>query len=70
MNQQISVDDAFPVYQRRCGELFNETLLLRAQVEVLERQISSLEAERSRLMKELEVFGVQPQPNAPVTSEC
>jgi hypothetical protein len=68
MGTQISVEEAFPVYQRRCGELFNETLLLRAQVEVLERQISSLEAENSRLMKELEVFGVQP--NAPVTSEC
>ncbi|MEV8033884.1 hypothetical protein [Streptomyces sp. NPDC086182] len=43
MAQQISVEEAFPVYQRRCGELFNETLLLRAQVEVLERRIAELE---------------------------
>lgn len=40
MSQQISLDDAFPVYQKRCAELFEETLLLRAQVGALERQLA------------------------------
>jgi ubiquinone biosynthesis protein UbiJ len=44
MGQQISVEDAFPVYRKRCGELFDETLVLRAQVEVLERRVKELEA--------------------------
>jgi ubiquinone biosynthesis protein UbiJ len=43
MGQQISVEDAFPVYRKRCGELFDETLVLRAQVEVLERRVKELE---------------------------
>ncbi|MFD7999948.1 HAD family hydrolase [Streptomyces mirabilis] len=41
MGQQISVEDAFPVYRKRCGELFDETLVLRAQVEVLEKQLAA-----------------------------
>jgi ubiquinone biosynthesis protein UbiJ len=43
MGTQISVEDAFPVYRKRCGELFDETLVLRAQVEVLERRVKELE---------------------------
>ncbi|MEV0220903.1 hypothetical protein [Streptomyces sp. NPDC050704] len=41
MNQQISVEDAFPTFQKRCAELFEENLLLRAQVDVLQRQLDA-----------------------------
>jgi cell division septum initiation protein DivIVA len=40
MAQQISVEDAFPTFQKRCRELFEENLILRAQVDVLERQLA------------------------------
>ncbi|WP_199546582.1 hypothetical protein [Streptomyces sp. N35] len=40
MAQQISVEDAFPTFRQRCRELFEENLLLRAQVDVLERQLA------------------------------
>lgn len=43
MSQQISIDDAFPTFQKRCRELFEENLFLRAQVDVLQRRISELE---------------------------
>lgn len=49
--QQISVDDALPVYRQRCGELFDETLLLRAQVAGLQREIAALQEERQRLQQ-------------------
>jgi prefoldin subunit 5 len=51
MGQQISVEDAFPVYRKRCGELFDETLVLRAQVEVLERQLTAAQEENQRLQQ-------------------
>jgi hypothetical protein len=51
MGQQISVEDAFPVYRKRCGELFDETLVLRAQVEVLERQLTAAQEENWRLQQ-------------------
>jgi cell division septum initiation protein DivIVA len=40
MAQQISVEDAFPTFQKRCRELFEENLILRAQVDVLERKLA------------------------------
>jgi cell division septum initiation protein DivIVA len=43
MAQQISVEDAFPTFQKRCRELFEENLLLRAQADVLERRVKELE---------------------------
>lgn len=43
MGQQISIEDAFPTFQKRCRELFEENLLLRTQVDVLERRVSELE---------------------------
>ncbi|MCX4704369.1 hypothetical protein [Streptomyces sp. NBC_01373] len=43
MKQQISVEDAFPTFQKRCRELFEENLILRAQVDVLERRLGELE---------------------------
>lgn len=47
--QQISLDDAFPIYQKRCGELHEETLLLRAHVASLERQLAEAQEENARL---------------------
>jgi len=41
MGQQISVEEAFPTFQKRCTELFEENLVLRAQVDVLERQLAA-----------------------------
>lgn len=43
--QQIPVEDAFPVYRQRCSELFDENLILRAQVGMLERQLAALQQE-------------------------
>jgi hypothetical protein len=68
MNQQIPIEDALVVFRRKYGEVADANILLEARAAGLERQISQLEGENSRLMKELEVFGVQPA--APVTSEC
>lgn len=47
--QQISVEDALPVFRQRCGELFDETLLLRAKVAGLERQLAAAQEENQRL---------------------
>jgi hypothetical protein len=67
MNQHIPIEDALAVFRRKYGEVADANILLEARAVGLERQISQLEAEKSRLMKELEVFGVQPA--EPVTSE-
>lgn len=48
-SQQIPVDDAFPVYRQRCGELFDETLLLRSKVAWLERELAAAREENQRL---------------------
>jgi hypothetical protein len=47
--QQIPVDDAFPVYRQKCGELFDETLLLRSKVAWLERELAAAREENQRL---------------------
>jgi hypothetical protein len=47
--QQVSVEDAFPVYRQRCGELFDETLILRSKVAVLEQQLAAAREENERL---------------------
>lgn len=44
MGQKISVEDAFPTFQRKVRELFEENLLLRAQVDTLERQLAEANA--------------------------
>jgi hypothetical protein len=49
MSQQISMQDAFPTFQKRCTELFEANLLLQAQVDVQERQIAALQEENARL---------------------
>lgn len=38
---QISMEDAFPTFQKRCTELFEANLLLQAHVDVLERQLAA-----------------------------
>ena len=50
MGQQVSVEDAFPVYRERCSELFDENLLLRSQVAALERKIAAAREENARLL--------------------
>lgn len=49
MSQQISIEDAFPVYRERCSELFDENLLLRAQNASTERQLATAQEEVARL---------------------
>lgn len=53
MAQQISVEDAFPVFRDRCRELFDENLLLRAQVASLERRLTDAQEENDRLTNEV-----------------
>jgi hypothetical protein len=47
--QQISMEDAFPTFQRRCRELFEENLLLQVQVDTKERELAALQEENARL---------------------
>lgn len=51
MGQQISTDDALPVYRQTCGELFDRNLLLQAQIGILERQVTELQGEITRLQQ-------------------
>ncbi|MER5715707.1 hypothetical protein [Streptomyces sp. NPDC002132] len=44
MAQQISIEDAFPTFQKRVRELFEENLLLRAQVDTLERRLAAAQS--------------------------
>lgn len=49
MAQQISIEDAFPTFQKRCRDLFEENLLLLAQVDVLQRQLAAAQEENERI---------------------
>lgn len=49
MTQQISMEDAFPTFQKKTRELFEANLLLQAQVDVYERRITALTEENERL---------------------
>lgn len=46
MSQQISIEDAFPTFQRRCRELFEENLVLHARVDTLERRLAEADGQR------------------------
>jgi hypothetical protein len=46
---QVSVEDVFPVYRKRVSDLQDETLILRAKVDVLEKQLATAQAENERL---------------------
>jgi hypothetical protein len=49
--QSIPLEDAFPIFQKRCGELHDETLLLRSHVAFLERQLAEAQEENTRLQQ-------------------
>jgi hypothetical protein len=49
MGQQISIEDAFPTFQRKTTELFEANLLLQAQVDVQGRELAALREENERL---------------------
>ncbi|WP_030344750.1 hypothetical protein [Streptomyces sp. NRRL S-1022] len=51
MAGQISVEDAFPTFQKKVRELFEANLLLQAQVDVLERRVTELTEENTRLQQ-------------------
>lgn len=52
--QQVSVEDAFPVYRQRASELFDENLILRTKVGILERRVTELEKENAELQQRTE----------------
>lgn len=60
MGQQISIEDAFPTFQRKTTELFEANLLLQAQVDVQGRELAALREENERLK-----HGT-PEPETPV----
>lgn len=47
--QQISMEAAFPTFQRKTTELFEANLLLQAQVDVQQRELAALREENERL---------------------
>lgn len=47
MGQQVSVEAALSVFRQRCGELHDETLLLKARVGELEAEVEQLRASGS-----------------------
>lgn len=49
MGQQISIEDAFPTFQRKTTELFEANLLLQAQIDVQGRELAALREENERL---------------------
>ena len=49
MTQQISMEEAFPTFQKKCGELFEANMLLQAQVDVQARQLDAARAEIEQL---------------------
>lgn len=59
MGQKISMEEAFPTFQRRCTELFDEGMLLRAQVHILEQRLAAALEENEKLRAQL------PQPEEP-----
>lgn len=48
-NQQIAIEDVFPVVRQRCTELFDENLLLRGQVAGLQRELAAARADSERI---------------------
>ena len=49
MAQQISIEDAFPTFQKRCTELFEQNLVLTAQVDILTKQLDAARSENEQL---------------------
>ncbi|MCX5253641.1 hypothetical protein OOK27_05560 [Streptomyces canus] len=46
---QISMEAAFPTFQKKCSELFDANMLLQAQLDVQERELVALREENERL---------------------
>jgi len=59
MTQQISMEDAFPTFQKKTTELFEANMLLQAQVDIQAREIAALREENERLKNG------EPAPEAP-----
>jgi hypothetical protein len=49
MSQQISMEDAFPTFEKKTIELFRSNMLLQAQVDVQGRELAALREENERL---------------------
>jgi hypothetical protein len=62
---QVSVEDVFPVYRKRVSDLQDETLILRAKVEVLEKQLTAAQAENASLKKAANAPAASPDQAAP-----
>lgn len=60
--QQISVEDAFPTYRQKCGELFDANMILQAQVSVLQRQNAALQQQLDEAREQLTQTGASQQP--------
>ncbi|MFE3031590.1 hypothetical protein ACFXKY_08065 [Streptomyces canus] len=46
---QISMEAAFPTFQKKCSELFEANMLLQARIDVQERELVALREENERL---------------------
>jgi hypothetical protein len=64
---QVSVEDVFPVYRKRVSDLQDETLILRAKVDVLEKQLAAAHAENERLKQAAAAPAGPDQTTAPTT---
>lgn len=49
MTQKISMEAAFPTFQKKTTELFEANMLLQAQVDIQARELADLRAENERL---------------------
>lgn len=65
---QISIEDAFPTFQKKCSELFEANLLLAAQVDVLTKENAALRTELDGAQAEIEQLmaaATEPTPAGP-----
>ena len=66
MGQQISIEDAFPTFQRKTTELFEANLLLQAQVDVQGRELAALREENEHLKAVAQPLPPEPGEPEPV----
>lgn len=62
MTQQISVEDAFPTYRQKCGELFDANMILQAQINVLQQQNAALQQQLDEAQEQLTQAQASQQP--------
>jgi len=71
MGQQISMEEAFPTFQKKTRELFEANLLLQAQVDVHERRIAELTEENERLKQTAQQSTAgEPEPAPPASYQA